>query len=121
MRQKVVLIAAWVEIVAGAALVTILDVACRLLFAAAPEGMSRPIGRLAGIALLALGVVGLPSWSTEPHRRVVQGLVVYNLGAAILLAWVGVATTLRGVLLWPAVILHAGIAVALIGSSFFRR
>ena len=118
LQKSVVMTAAWVEIVAGAAILTMLDTACRLLFATAPEGMSRPISRLAGIALVALGIACLPSGSIGPHNGAVQGLVVYNVGATILLTWVGVATTLRGVLLWPAVILHAGIAAALIGSSF---
>lgn len=110
--------AAWVEIVAGAAILTMLDAACRLLFASAPEGMIRPIGRLSGIALVALGIACLPAGSTGLHGSAVQGLVVYNVGATIVLAWVGVAPTLRGMLLWPAVILHGVIAAALIGSSF---
>jgi hypothetical protein len=119
MQQKsVVMTAAWVEIVAGAAILAMLGTACRLLFATAPEGMSRPIGRLAGIALVALGVASLPFRSAGLQRRAVQGLVVYNMGATILLAWVAIATAFRGVLLWPAVILHAVIAAALIASSF---
>jgi hypothetical protein len=117
LQKSVVMTAAWLEIVAGAALLLALDIACRLLFGATPEGMSRPLGRFAGVALVALGVACLPSGSVGPRRSAVQGLLIYNVGVAILLVWVGVATTLSGVLLWPAVILHGVIAVALIASS----
>jgi hypothetical protein len=44
----------------------------------------------------------------------VLGLFVFNLGVATLFAWVGVATPLHGVLLWPVVGLHAVIAAALL-------
>jgi hypothetical protein len=58
-----------------------------------------------------------PRWSapvTPQARRAVLGLFVYNAAATILFVWVGAATTLHGILLWPAAILHAGIAVALL-------
>jgi hypothetical protein len=119
MLQKfVVMIAAWSEIVGGIALLTALDITCRLLFAATPEGIGRPLGRFAGIALLGLGIACLPSPVAGSRSSAVRGLVAYSVGAAILLAWVGVATTLRGVLLWPAVVLHAVIAVALLAGIF---
>jgi hypothetical protein len=118
MLKSVVMAAAWLEIVAGAVCLTVLDVACRLLFAVTPAGMARPLGRFAGVALIALGIACLPSRGAMPRRRTVQALLVYNIGAATLFAWVGVATTLRGMLLWPAVILHAVITAALFAGSF---
>jgi hypothetical protein len=39
--------------------------------------------------------------------------LVFNIGATIFFAWVGVATTFRGVLLWPVVVLHAVITILL--------
>jgi hypothetical protein len=47
-------------------------------------------------------------------------ILTYNVGAAILFAWVGVATALHGFLLWPAAILHAGIAAALLPQFLTR-
>ncbi len=115
MLQKfVVTAAAWLEIVVGIALLTVGDVACHLLFAATIEGVGILLARFAGIGLFALGVACLPSRATGFHRSAVLGLFIFNLGVAILLAWAGIATMFRGVLLWPAVLLHAGIAAALL-------
>lgn len=44
------------------------------------------------------------------------GLFAYNLGAAILFAWLAVATTVRGFMLLPAVHLHVVVAGALLHS-----
>jgi len=63
---------------------------------------------------LALGIACLPSRAIGSRRGAVFGLVVYNVGIAILFAWAGVATTLSGVLLWPVAVLHAFIAAALL-------
>jgi hypothetical protein len=106
--------AAWLEIVVGAIFLTAPDVPCLLLFGARQAGVGMPPARFAGIALVALGICCLPSRDTRPDRSAVMGLLVFNVEATIFFAWVGVATTQRGVLLWPVVILHAVIAVALL-------
>ncbi|HMD21600.1 MAG TPA: hypothetical protein VKH40_14830 [Alloacidobacterium sp.] len=122
MLQRIaVMTAAWLEIVVGVTAIAALGVMCRLLFAAEPDGVAIPLGRLAGIALIALGIACLPSRSAESCRNAVLGLFVYNFGTAILLAWVGIATTLRGALLWPGVLLHVVIAVALLMQLLARR
>jgi hypothetical protein len=46
----------------------------------------------------------------------VLGLFAYNIGAAILFAWLAVAKTLRGFMLLPAVHLHVVVAGALLQS-----
>jgi hypothetical protein len=46
----------------------------------------------------------------------VLGLFAYNIGAAILFAWLAVAKTLRGFMLLPAVHLHVVVAGALLHS-----
>ncbi len=121
LQRVVVMTAAWLEIVVGVTAITALGVMCRLLFAAEPDGVAMPLGRLAGVALLALGIACLPSKSAESSRNALLGLFVYNFGTATLLAWVGVATTLRGALLWPAVLLHVVIAVALLAQLVAGR
>ena len=113
MRRYLVTAAAWLEIVTGAALIAVPSIPCQLLFAAGPEGAGVPLARLAGIGLIALGVACLPS-TEEPPRSAMLGLFAYNFGTAILAAWVGLATTLRGSLLWPAAALHAVIAAGLL-------
>ena len=115
MRQRyVVEAAAWLEIIVGALFLTVPDVVCLLLFGAKPEAVGMPLGRFAGIALLALGIACLPSRDAASPRNAVLGLFAFNGGVAILFAWVGVATALHGFLLWPAVILHTIIAGALL-------
>ena len=72
------------------------------------------VGRLAGAALLAIGVA---SWMAKIDGRtpaqlgLLTGILVYNAAAALLLAYAGAVLKMVGVLLWPAVILHAILAV----------
>jgi hypothetical protein len=114
LQKSIVMTAAWLEIVVGAVLLTAPDLPCRLLFAAVPEGVGVVLARFAGVGLFALGIACLPSTATGSHRSAVSGLIVFNVGVASLFTWVGVATTLRGALLWPVVVLHAAIAAALL-------
>jgi hypothetical protein len=120
LQKSIVTGAAWLEIAVGVTVVAAPNFLSVLLFATRLEGAGMPIARLAGIALLALGTSCLPSVQTAPRRKSVLGLLVYNSGAAILFAWVGVATALHGFLLWPAAILHAGIAAALLPQFLTR-
>src|SRR5215472_16218419 len=114
MRQRVVVgAAAWLEIIVGALFLTIPDVLCVLLFGAKPEAVGVPLGRFAGIALIALGIACLPSGDGRSRRNVVLGLFAFNAGVALLFACVGIVSALHGFLLWPAVILHTIIAGAL--------
>jgi len=114
LQRFVVMTAAWLEIVAGATILTVPGVASRLLFAAQPGSVGITLGRCAGVGILSLGIACLPSKAIESRRGAVFGLLVYNVGVTILFAWAGVATTLSGVLLWPAAVLHAFIAAALL-------
>jgi len=119
-KITVVMAADWLEIVVGTTILMVPDVACMLLFAAKAEGVAMPLARFAGVALFALGIACLPSTAVGPRRSAGLGLFAFNAGVTVLLAWVGVATTLRGFLLWPAVILHAGIAAALLPQLLAR-
>ena len=113
-QRFVVGASAWLEIIVGALFLTVPDVPCLLLFGAKPEAIGMPLGRFAGIALVVLGIACLPSRDAGSRRSVVLGLFVFNVGVAILFAWVGVASPLHGFLLWPAAVLHAIIAGALL-------
>lgn len=72
------------------------------------------VGRVAGAALLALGTA---SWLAryDEHARAATGLIVslllYNVAAAVVLAYAGVGLRLFGIGLWPAVVLHVVMAV----------
>jgi hypothetical protein len=72
------------------------------------------LGRLAGAALLALGVacwLARGDAESRAARGLVAGMVVYNLGAVVLFVFAGFGLGMHGVALWPAVVLHAGMTV----------
>jgi hypothetical protein len=79
---------------------------------AAPEALF--IGRIAGAALLALGVA---CWlaRNDPGRPaqlgLLAGVLIYDLTAAALLAYAGLVLSMAGIALWPAVVLHTALAV----------
>lgn len=85
----------------------------QFIFGATLEGIGIQLLRFAGIALIGLGISCLPSKLGGTNRSAVRGLIIFNMGATIFFAWVALTTTLRGVVLWPVVILHAVIAIAL--------
>ena len=104
-----------IETATGLGLVAVPSVVVRLLLGS-PLGTSAAVmlARVAGAALLALGVA---CWLArdDTQSRAARGLVVamlmYNLVATAVLAFAGIGLGLHGVVLWPAVVLHAAMAV----------
>jgi hypothetical protein len=72
------------------------------------------LARVAGGALLALGIA-CGCARREPvgpaTRGVVAAMLVYNLATAMAFAYGGLVYRLSGVLLWPVVVLHLAMAV----------
>lgn len=69
------------------------------------------VGRVAGMALIALAMVcWLHRASVSPVGLLV-GLLAYNLGVPVILIYSRVVVEVRGIGLWPAVILHLVFAV----------
>jgi uncharacterized membrane protein HdeD (DUF308 family) len=68
----------------------------------------------AGLLLLAIGVA---CWLARNDERsaaqvgLLTGVLLYDVGAAALLAWAALGPGLTGTALWPAVVLHTGLAV----------
>jgi hypothetical protein len=72
------------------------------------------LGRVAGFALLALGLACWPDAdSVTDNLPVLRGLLAYNLLTALYLAYLGISGQGVGILLWPAVALHAVLAFLL--------
>ena len=72
----------------------------RLAFEGKPWGrVAVTVARVAGIALIALGVA---CWPGPPR----VGMLTYSATVTLYLAYVGFAGGLTGILLWPAVVLH---------------
>ena len=74
------------------------------------------LGRCFGIALLALGFACWPQPQTDVSPAV-RAMLIYNGLIALFLTYVGVGLHLYGMLLWPAVVLHALVALLLIWTS----
>jgi hypothetical protein len=114
-RKLLLLITAFVEAATGLCLLFLPAVLFAILFGLDPATADTIfVGRIAGVALLA---VGIASWlartatSTPAQRGLLTGLLIYNMAAAMLLAFAGAVLKMIGVLLWPAVALHAFLAV----------
>ncbi|MGB9058512.1 MAG: hypothetical protein WCC50_08345, partial [Pseudolabrys sp.] len=78
----------------------------QLLFGDQLTGIAIPVARVAGIALVALGVA---CWPGPP----LAGMLTYSAVVALYLAYLGFAGGLTGVFLWPAVALHVVLSILL--------
>src|SRR5260370_34589292 len=110
MMKRFLTLTAILEAATGLALIAVPAIVVRLLLGAEISGASIPLGRVAGAALLALGVA---CWLARDDRqsRAARGLVVAmlidNTPATAVLAFAGIGLGLHGVALWPAAVLHA--------------
>ena len=90
----------------------------RMLLGAEISPVGTLLGRCFGIALLSLGVACWPGQQRiESGSSVVRAMLIYNALIALYLAYLGTAGHLGGVLLWPAVALHAVVAGLLLKRS----
>jgi len=70
--------------------------------------------RLGAAALLSLAIAAWPdAGSTAQSRRSLPGLLTYNLLTVVLPLFLGIRGVWLGILLWPAVVLHAFLTVLL--------
>ena len=88
------------EAATGLALLIIPSLVGKLLLGQDLSAIAVPVARVAGIALIGLG---LACWPGPP----LVGMLTYSALVALYLAYLGLVTDFAGLLLWPAVILHA--------------
>jgi hypothetical protein len=108
--KKILILAAVGEATTGLALLLVPSFAARLLFGEGLAGTGILSGRVAGIALIALGVA---CWPGPP----IAGMLIYGAAITLYLAYVGFAGSLTGILLWPAVVLHFALTALLAWSA----
>ena len=89
----------------------------RLLFGAEITGAGVIMSRIAGIALIGLGV---SCWPGDPALQRLNGMLTYSTLAMVYLAVIGL-DGYAGILLWPAVLLHAVLTVLLGGAWLKQR
>ena len=97
--KKLLALAAVSEAALGLVLLVYPPIVVRLLLGAEIAGAGIAVSRVAGIALIALGVA---CWPGPPRA----GMLIYSAAVTLYLAYVGFAGGLSGILLWPAVVLH---------------
>jgi hypothetical protein len=105
------------EALTGIALMAVPSTVGRLLFGAELSGVTVPVARLAGIALVALGVA---CFSTGEAGRGLSGMLAYSLLATLYLVYLGLAGEWVGSLLWIAAAIHAALTV-LLAVSWLRN
>jgi hypothetical protein len=113
--KKVLTIAAVAEAATGLALIVIPSLVGRLLLGADLAGVANPLARVAGIALLALGVGCLPSCTP------LCGMLTYSLLVTPYLFYLAIRSEWVGPLLWPVVVLHIILTLLLLGASWNAR
>ena len=113
--RRLLTLTAIIEVATGLGLVAVPSVVVRLLLGS-PLDTSAAVmlGRVAGWALLALGVAcWLARHDTQSRaaRGLVSAMLLYNVGTVAVLAFADIGFGLHGVALWPAVVLHTLMAV----------
>jgi hypothetical protein len=104
--KKLLIITGVAEAATGVALMVAPVLVGRLLLGADLAGVSVVVARVAGIALLALGVGCWPGPAS-------LGMLTYSTLATVYLAYLALGGEWVGPLLWPAVLLHAVITIFL--------
>jgi hypothetical protein len=113
--KKVLTFAAVAETFTGLALLVAPSFVGRLLLGEELVGVAIPVARVAGIALIALGIA---CWPGPP----LLGMVIYSAAITLYLAYLGFTGGAIGVFLWPAVVLHAILTMLLAsGITQIRR
>ena len=113
--RKLLAFAAIVEVGTGLALLIDPRFVVGLLVGAKTPVEEIPMGRLPGIAILALGLACWPSGrNAVAGSPAFRGMLVYNALIALFLVYLFAVGHLGGVLLWPAVVLHAVVALLLV-------
>lgn len=107
-------LSAVVEVLTGTALVLAPTLVVDLLFGRELDPTGTVLARVAGIALLSLGVSASESPRRSPGQAPRIGICIYNVGATAVLVMAATMGAMSGPLLWPAVVLHGLIGVSVV-------
>jgi hypothetical protein len=108
--KSLLITTAVLEVGAGAALTCLPSLATTLLLdvpLTTPEALA--VARVGGAGLLALGVacwLARGDVQSSAAKGLVAGMLVYNVGAVIVLGNAGISLQRVGIALWPAIVLH---------------
>jgi hypothetical protein len=111
---RALVVAAAAEAATGTALLLVPSLVGQWLLGAELTGVAVTVARVAGIALIGLGIA---CWPGPP----LLGMLIYSAAAALYLAYVGLSGAPVGSLLWPAVAVHVVLAALLLRDLATRR
>jgi hypothetical protein len=111
--NRLLAIAAVAEVVTGMALIVFPSLVGRLLLGAQFSGVAIIAGRIAGMALIGLGVACWPAGA-----RALSGMLTYSAFVTCYLLYVAIDGECVGPLLWPVVVVHAALTLLLARAWF---
>lgn len=122
-RHRLLIATALLEITTGLTLSVIPSLFVQLLLGEAVAGPGLAVGRVAGFALIALGVACWPGWefTWDNSFRLPQslmGMLIYNLLVAAYLSYIGATSESVGIALWPGVALHSVLTLLCVRELF---
>jgi hypothetical protein len=112
--KKLLTIAAVAEVATGLALLIVPSLAGQLLLGTELTGIAVTVARVAGIALIALGI-------TCGLAAPLLGMTIYSAAITLYLVYLGLGGEFAGILLWPAVIFHTVLTAFLARSSITNK
>ena len=104
-----------VEIATAVAAIVAPQAVVALLLGEDVSGVGVAVARCFGVALLALGLACWPI-AAQTRGPALRAMLVYNAAIALYLAHIFAFRHVGGVLLWPAVALHAAVAALLVAA-----
>jgi hypothetical protein len=118
-QRQLLTIATLAECLAGLALTVTPDAGVTLLLGAEPGAVGLMVGRIAGVALLALGIA---CWGARAdsggaaQTGTLRAITTYNAGAGLLLIAFVATGRAHGVAVWIAGMLHLALAAGFAAS-----
>jgi hypothetical protein len=120
-RLSILRVSAGAELATGIGLMAAPSIVTELLLGSGASEQESVLARVLGGGLVSLAVAGLVSGDDPANRGVLAGFTSYNGLMAFILGLAGARRTAHGVLLWPAVAEHGGVAVVLLVHALSRQ
>ena len=112
--RKILMFASVAEAGTGFALLALPSLVIALLVGAEITDLATLLGRILGVALVALGLACWPSRQrAQPSSTAFWAMLTYSTFVAGYFGYVGAVLHLAGPLLWPAVAVHAVVTLLL--------
>ena len=117
--KRLLTLAAVLEAATGFALLIAPSFVTRLLLGDSVSGAGTAVGRVAGCALVSLGIACWPSRDAASRPiAAFAAMLTYNLLVTCYLVLLGIGGQSVGVLLWPAIAIHGLLALLFIREGF---